>query len=168
MHPDTRASARRSRQHPAAAHAESVGLAGRLRCDARTKGAPHNSLRELRSLRSDRCGESVVEARCARRPWHCASRRPRNRLRGVPPAAQGTTAAYGSWPLPLAAKPRAGGRWRAIAQQRSTGAATCAHPAWQATTRRIYSSGARTDCVVHAAATPATLALRCQGGLHAL
>ena len=39
--------------------------------------APQNSLRGLRPLRSDICGESEVEARCARRPRPCASRRRR-------------------------------------------------------------------------------------------
>ncbi len=49
----------------------------RLRCGARVSVAPHNSLRSLRSLRSNRCGESVHEARAyARRPkpWPCRPR----------------------------------------------------------------------------------------------
>ncbi len=62
----------------------------RLRCGARPGVAPHNSLRSLRSLRSDRCGESDHEARCARRPQACAPRRPRNRPCRVPPAAKAT------------------------------------------------------------------------------
>jgi len=46
--------------------------------------APRNSLRELRSLRSNSRGESVHEARCARGRKHCASR-----LRtGAPPPAR--------------------------------------------------------------------------------
>ena len=40
-----------------------VGLAGRLHCDARTRVVPQNSLRDLRSLRSDSCGKSDHEAR---------------------------------------------------------------------------------------------------------
>ena len=56
-----------------------VGPAGRLPCGARSAVAPHNSLRSLRSLRSNRRGESEVEARAfsARRPQPCAPRRRR-------------------------------------------------------------------------------------------
>ncbi len=51
-------------------------LRRRLRCGARVSVAPHNSLRSLRSLRSNRCGESVDEARAyARRPKPSAPRR---------------------------------------------------------------------------------------------
>jgi len=45
-----------------------AGPAGRLPCGARSEVAPHNSLRSLRSLRSDKCGESDHEARAARAP----------------------------------------------------------------------------------------------------
>ena len=48
---------------------------GRLRCDARGRVAPQNSLRAHWALRSDSCGESVLDARFARRPRRCASRR---------------------------------------------------------------------------------------------
>jgi hypothetical protein len=65
----------------------------RLHCDARPGVAPRNSLRDLRSLRSTQRGESVLDARCARRPQACASRRPRNRPCRVPPAAQHRTGA---------------------------------------------------------------------------
>src|SRR5664280_1862220 len=54
-----------------------VGAVRRLPCDARSRGLPHNSLRSLRSLRSNRCGKSEVEARCARGREPCASRRSR-------------------------------------------------------------------------------------------
>jgi hypothetical protein len=54
--------------YPVVAHAVAVCAALRLRCDARSEVAPHNSLRSLRSLRSDKCGESVYEARAARAP----------------------------------------------------------------------------------------------------
>ena len=84
-----RVCARRDRRCPARAHAGAVGAARRLRCGARPGVAPHNSLRSLRSLRSNRCGESDNEARCARRPQSCAPRRPRNRPRRAPPAATG-------------------------------------------------------------------------------
>ncbi len=81
------ASARRGGRYPAGAHAVAVGAARRLHCDARPGVASQNSLRSLRSLRSDNCAESVDEARCARRPQACASRRHRNRPRRAPPAA---------------------------------------------------------------------------------
>ena len=45
-----------------------------------------------RALRSNRCGKSVYEARCARRPRRCAPRRRRNRPCQVPPDAR-------SWPV---------------------------------------------------------------------
>ena len=48
----------------------------RLPCAARLEGVPQNSLRSLRSLRSDSCGKSVHEARCARPPQVCAAQRP--------------------------------------------------------------------------------------------
>ena len=69
--------AHRGRRYPAGAHAGAVGAARRLHCDARPEVVPHNSLRSLRSLRSNTCGKSVHEARCARRPRSCASRRPK-------------------------------------------------------------------------------------------
>ena len=47
-------SARRGRGHPAAAHAVAVGASLRLHCGARSEVAPPNSLRSLRSLRSDK------------------------------------------------------------------------------------------------------------------
>ena len=83
----TVACARRGRRYPPGAHASAVGPAGRLRCAARSGLAPPNSLRSLRSLRSDIGGESVDEARCARRARPCAARRLRNRPWRVPPAA---------------------------------------------------------------------------------
>ena len=63
--------ARRARGRPPVAHAGSVAAARRLRCAARPGLARHNSLRELRSLRSDRCRESDLEARAARAPRPC-------------------------------------------------------------------------------------------------
>ena len=64
--------------------AAAVTAARRLPCGARSWGLPHNSLRSLRSLRSDRCGKSEVDARCARGPKTSAPRR----RRGAPPAAR--------------------------------------------------------------------------------
>jgi len=60
---------------------------GRLRCDARVRVAPQNSLRAPRALRSDSCGESALDARCARRPRPCASRRPQRHPEQIPAAA---------------------------------------------------------------------------------
>jgi hypothetical protein len=78
----------RRRAGPAAGPGRAVGPAGRLRCDARVGVAPPNSRRSLRSLSSDNGGESVYEARCARRPRRCASRRPqRPRSRACAAAA---------------------------------------------------------------------------------
>jgi hypothetical protein len=54
---------RRGRRCPLGAHAAAVGLAGRLHCDARAEVVPQNSLRSLRSLRSNSRGKSVHEAR---------------------------------------------------------------------------------------------------------
>src|SRR6185369_7489387 len=52
---------------PAAAPIAAVGpVRARLPCGARRQGPPQNSLRSLRSLRSDSRGESDVEARALR------------------------------------------------------------------------------------------------------
>ena len=59
---------RRGARRPAGAPTVAVGLAGRLRCDARAGVAPRNSLHSRRSLRSDNRGESEDEARAARAP----------------------------------------------------------------------------------------------------
>ena len=82
---------RRGRGTLAGAHAGAVGTACRLHCAARLGVAPQNSLRELRSLRSNNRGESEDEARFARRPRACAARRSRNRPCQGPPAASSTT-----------------------------------------------------------------------------
>jgi hypothetical protein len=80
------AAARRGRRYPTGAHAVAVYASLRLRCGAHTQLAPHNSLRELRSLRSYKRGESDMDARCARRAECSAPRRHRNRPHRVPPA----------------------------------------------------------------------------------
>ena len=59
---------RRGRRCPAEAKTLAVGAARRLHCAARARIAPQNSLRSLRSLRSDSCGESDDEARTACAP----------------------------------------------------------------------------------------------------
>ena len=73
--------ARRGRRCPVGAHAVAVGALRRLHCDARSAVASPNS------LRSNNGDESDNEARCARRPQPCASRRPGNRPHRAPPAA---------------------------------------------------------------------------------
>jgi hypothetical protein len=50
--------ARRGGRYPVRAHTGAVSAALRLRCDARARVAPRNSLHSLRSLRSDNRGES--------------------------------------------------------------------------------------------------------------
>ena len=71
----------------AGAHNAPVGAAHPLHCDALAGGAPQNSLRALRALRSNSCGEHVDEARCACLPRPCASRRRRDRPCGLAPGA---------------------------------------------------------------------------------
>ena len=61
-------SARRGGRYPARAPTVAVGLAGRLRCASRSALARRNSLRSLRSLRSDNRRELEDEARAARVP----------------------------------------------------------------------------------------------------
>jgi hypothetical protein len=81
-------SARRGRRVPAGAHAGAVSASLRLRCDARSGVASQNSLRSLRSLRSDIATSQMTKRAGARRPRPCASRRPRNRPCRNPPAAR--------------------------------------------------------------------------------
>jgi hypothetical protein len=143
----------------------SARCAGRLPCGARACGASRNSLRELRSLRSDNRDESDHEARCARRRKPCA---PRHRT-GAAPAARprlGSSSARSLWrgagarqasSLPCSgasrarcprsalllkrrmvplAKPWAGVRWRACAAASSAGLAGSARSAPRDLTRR--------------------------------
>jgi len=49
---------RRDGRYPLGAPTVAIGLAGRLRCDARSAVVPRNSLHSLRSLRSNSLGES--------------------------------------------------------------------------------------------------------------
>ena len=101
---------------------------GRLHCDARARVAPQNSLRAPRALRSNSCGESVMDARCARRPRPCASRRSQRHPEQAPAAASMVKRARVSCAaFPLLA-PRhvfvsadGGGLWRACGSPRSAG-----------------------------------------------
>ncbi len=62
------------RLRPAEAGYAVVAPAGRLRCAAQSAGARPNSLRVLRTLRSDSGRESEEEARAARHPRPCPAR----------------------------------------------------------------------------------------------
>jgi hypothetical protein len=83
---------RRGSRYPARAHTVAVTL--RVDCAAvlGLGSALRNSLRSLRSFRSDNRGENVYEVRCAHRPQPCAPRRHRDRPRPVP-----TSASEGIW-----------------------------------------------------------------------
>ncbi len=108
-------SARRGGRCLAALAGGAVSASLRLRCDARSEGALQNSLRSLRSIRSDSCRESVNEAReYARRPRPCASRRPTSQRCETPPAAQSTALALIRTPHPSSAKVGAGRVRRAV------------------------------------------------------
>jgi hypothetical protein len=64
----TATGARRGGRYPVGAPTVAVGLAGRLRCGARSAVARRNSLHSLRSFRSDNRRESENEARAAHAP----------------------------------------------------------------------------------------------------
>jgi hypothetical protein len=65
-------------------------------CDARSPRPAQNSLRSLRSLRSDSCAESAVEARCARASGSCASRLLQRGMKEQPTASPGASTRNGS------------------------------------------------------------------------
>jgi hypothetical protein len=120
-----------------------VGALRRLHCDARPGVARQNSLRDLRSLRSDNCRESVYEARCARRPRACASRRHTNRPRRAPPAARASAFFLDATNADTApAKGCAGGSRRACEAPRSAGLVAARECAPRDLTRRSCSSAA--------------------------
>ena len=141
-----RASEQRDRRCPAGTHAVAVCAARRLHCGpcackrkgvrqahdspqglSCVRGALHrpgvasqNSLRSLRSLRSNIRDESVYEARCARRPQACASRRHTNRPRRAPPAAQGDVG-FSLRTTPACQQRRAGGAAHSSHSRAATG-----------------------------------------------
>jgi len=79
------ASARRGKGCPPSAHAVAVAASRRLHCAARSGVAPPNSLRSLRSLRSNKRGESVLDARWrAPTPALRCSSPPKSRPAGSP------------------------------------------------------------------------------------
>jgi hypothetical protein len=131
------AGARRAGRCLPQAQAVAVVAARRLRCGARAEGARRNSLRSLRSLRSDRRRESVDEAReYARRPQPCAPHRPRQRLWQAPPGAQQPVLVFVGEQTPVVAKAGAvGWAWGACGAPRRrarTGTVRGTVPAWRA------------------------------------
>lgn len=138
---------------------------GRLRCDARGRVAPQNSLRAPWALRSDSCGESVLDARFARRPRPCASRRSRRHPEQTPAAA-----AKGGWArascaaLGLLASRRVfvsadgGGLWRACGSPRSAGCEARARSALRPHARGSCLSVAPEGREASSAAGPCTRA----------
>ncbi len=113
----------RNRRHLPVAHAVAVGAAHRLRCDARHRGRGA----ELAALTTVRCARPAAPSQITKRaaradPGACASRRPRNRARQVPPAA--TSDYRGSWGTSVApAEPCPGGWRRAWRAPRNAGRA---------------------------------------------
>ena len=131
-----------------------VSASLRLPCDARSRGPPPNSLRSLRSLRSDRGGESDVEARCARGHEPCASRRLQRALRTAPTRLRVTVracAAFLRHPNVLRAAPLSapGAVWTCAAPVRhsrwtSRRAAPAAGDLWSAE-QRSFGVGANEE-----------------------
>ena len=140
----TRTIARRGGGHPVRTHALAVGLAGRLRCDARHEVAPHNSLRALRALRSDKCGESVHDARACgtRRPRPCASQPPLNRPARVPPAARAAVVPFLAHATAVFAKGRVGRPTREFWRRGAKGSRQARVSAPRELTRRTCLSAA--------------------------
>jgi len=146
----------RGRRYPSGAHAEAVGAGPRrgpfvalhrLHCAARSGVAPQNSLRSLRSLRSNSRGESVVEARAARAPTpalRCSSP-PKS-----PPPGSTCREGHGCWCSP---KTRHGGckgapgqaaqRLGGAEHRRACGRARSAHQ--QLTCRRLSERSERSE-----------------------
>ena len=136
---------RRGRRHPAAAHAVAVVASRRLHSGARSEVARPNSLRSLRSLRSNNRRESVDEARCARRPRTCAPRRHRNRPCRVPSAAQAPLVFFVE-PLDMSAKACPGGLRSASSALRSAGLVARARSApRELTCRRLFERSERSE-----------------------
>jgi hypothetical protein len=138
---------------------------GRLRCDARGRVAPQNSLRAPRALRSDSCGESVLDARCARRPRPCASRRSQWHPKQAPAAAaKGGRAPVSCAALgPLATcrvfvSADGGGLWRACGSPRSAGCEARARSALRPHARGSCLSAASEGRAASFAAGPCTRA----------
>ena len=140
------APARRGRERPPWAHTVAVAAARRLHCDARPGVASPNSLCSLRSLRSNNRDESDDEARCARRPQACASRRHTVRPRRTPPAAQARTELLVRTPTTgLQRRVRAG--WSAPLERREAqGSWPRAQRASSSDSSRLFERNERSEC----------------------
>ena len=138
---------------------------GRHRSDARVRVAPQNSLRAPRALRSDSCGESALDARCARRPRPCASRRSRRHPEQTPAAAAMvkrelvSRAAFGPLaPRHVFVSADGGGLWRACGSPRSAGGEARARSALRQHARGSCLSVAPAGRGASSAAGPCTRA----------
>ena len=129
---------------------------GRLRCDARGRVAPQNSLRAPRALRSDSCGESALDARCARRPRPCASRRPQRHPEQTPAAASKSGLLL--LPSRVVLSADGGGLWRACGSPRSAGGEARARSALRQHARGSCLSVAPEGREASSAAGPCTRA----------
>ena len=140
------ASARRGRRHPAAAHAVAVGASHRLYCGARSGVARPNSLRSLRSLRSNNRRESVDEARWRAPTSDLRSSSPQ---KSPPPGAacrSGTGLAFRSNTTDVSAKACPGGLRSASSALRSTGLVARARSALRRLTcRRLFERSERSE-----------------------
>ena len=128
-----------------------------LPCDARACGLPHNSLRSLRSLRSDRCGKSEVDARASRaRPQALRFSAPQSRCACCPVTPLRSGAGPCASAAVLLAKPRAG-VWRSdSAAPRSAGSGASARSAPPPQTCGICLSAVNEVNVASYAAGPGT------------
>ena len=147
-----------ARRNPLGAHTVSVGAARRLHCDAQPGVASRNSLRELRSLRSNKRAESVYEARCARQPQACASRRHPNRPQRIAPGTACRDAPVVLLPketgvLGKGTYGQAAARLRGAEKRRARGRA---RSALRKLTRRTCSNAANEVRVVSCATGPET------------
>ena len=119
--PGCAGSARRAKRYPVVSLTGAVVAARRLRCDARSGVASQNSLRALRALRSNNRDEHDHEARCARRPQACASRRPTQRPHRVPPGAQTSSLTSGRTPPRCLQRPVRAGRGAPVQRRGAQG-----------------------------------------------
>ena len=143
--------ARRGRRCPLRAHGVAVGPSCRLRCGARPGVAPHNSLRSLRSLRSDKCGESVHEARLrAPTPVLCSSP-PHSEPAAGSAWREGSGWVFGTKAAHLAAKPRADRPQRACEAPRNAGPLAARDSAHRHLTRCSCLNGANAVSAVSSA-----------------
>jgi len=157
----------------------------RLPCGARPGVASRDSLRSLRSLRSNSRDESEHEARCARRPLGCAPRRPRDRRRLAPPATTlGLWYSLACWARTPEAHPqRRVGTGRSAPLQRrgaqglrpsaQRGSSTCSSRLFERSERREFrdaaarprtaeqSTRSATAAVKHCALCPRVFAPQC-------